>query len=133
MAEAGGERDDLFGRLRPQRLQGMGGVQAPRHPGGQPVAEQRLVGFAELLVAGQDPEQVPGVGQVAVVVVLTGADDRRGDVVAVARRDLHHQLAAEQLAHKLFEHDIGGEQQLAPIADRGQALDDLAGRLPLRR
>ena len=84
-------------------------------------------------VTGQQPEQVTGVGEVAVVVVLTGADDGRGDVVAVAGGDLHDELTAEQRADELLEDDVGGEQQFAPVPHRGELFDHLAGRLPLRR
>ena len=95
--EAGSEGDDLLGRLRPDRLQRARGVQAARHPGGQPARRAPCWPRRTVSSRVKQPEQVPGVGQIAVVVVLTGAHDRRGDVVAVAGGDLHHQLAAEQL------------------------------------
>ena len=53
---------------------------ASRHLGTQVashVENSVLIRLAVLLVAGQEPEQVSGVGEVAVVVVLTGAHDRR--------------------------------------------------------
>jgi len=58
---------------------------------------------------------------------------RSGDNARAAQYLDPRRSDAAELAHKLFEHDIGREQQLAPIADRGQALDNLARRLPLRR
>ena len=92
---------------------------APRHPGRQPLVHERLVVVGELLVVGQQLEHRLRVAQVALgVVVLAGADHGGGDEVAVARRRLLHQLAAEQLADQRLEDDVRGEDRLAPVVDR---------------
>jgi hypothetical protein len=59
------------------------------HPAGEPALRGRLVVRGELAVGGEQAEHRRGVAQVALgEVVLGGADDRRGDEVSAARRDL---------------------------------------------
>ena len=119
--------------LRPDRLQRAGRGDAPRHPGRQPPLHDRLVVVGELAVVGQQLEHRHGVAQVPLgEVVLLRADDRGGDEVAVARRRLLHQLAAEQLADQRLEDHVRGEDRLAPVVDPGQRLRDLADALPGR-
>src|SRR5512133_44878 len=85
--------------LRPQRLQLAGGDEAALGPGGQPALQDLLVVVGELAVAGEQLEHDLRVAQVPLrVVVLAGAEDGRGDEVAVVRCRVLHQLASEQLA-----------------------------------
>ena len=103
------------------------GTQVDIHP----ISSAQFVG--ELPVGGQQMEHRDGVAQVALgEVVLLGADHGRRHEVAVARRGVHHQVAAEQLAHQRLEHHVGREDRLAPVVDAGQLLGDLADALPGR-
>jgi hypothetical protein len=83
-------------------------------------------------VVGEHPEQHPRHLLLARGVGLAGAHDRRRHEVALRRRGLHDEARAEQLAHERLEHGHRGEHLLAPVADAGEALDQLARRLPDR-
>ena len=108
-------------------------LERARGPVRQPVLHDRLVVVGELAVVGEQLEHRRRVAQVALgEVVLGRADHRRGDEVAVARSGLLDQLAAEQLADERLEHDVRGEDRLAPVVDRGQPLGDVAHALPGR-
>ena len=56
----------------------------------------------------------------------------RGHEVALQRRGLHDEPAAEQLADERLEDDRRREEGLRPVADAGQLLDVLARALPDR-
>ena len=95
--------------------------------------EQFPVAVGELPVVGQQAEHRDGVAQVALgEVVLLGADHGRRHEVAVARRGVHHQVAAEQLTDQRLEHHVGREDGLAPVVDAGQLLGHLPHALPGR-
>ena len=109
------------------------GGDGPRHPGGQPLLQQPLVVVGELSVGGQQLEHRDRVPQVPLgEVVLLGADYRGRDEVAVARRGVLHQLAAEQLADQRLEDHVRREDRLAPVVDGGEPLRGLPDALPRR-
>ncbi len=126
------EAHRLLRGLGPDRLQRARRLDRDRRPLLQPALHDLLVRGAVLLVVGEHPEQAPGALLLARRVGLGGAEDRRRDEVALQRRDLHHEPAAEQLADQRLEHDRGGEERLRPVARRRQALDVLARLLPDR-
>ena len=98
----------------------------------EPALHRRLVRGAVLRVVGEHLEQRARAALLARRVGLAGAHDRRGHEVALRRGGLHHEARAEQLADQRLEDDRGGEERLRPVADAGQALDQLARRLPDR-
>ena len=77
-------------------------------------------------------EQFGRIAQIALVVVLAGADDAGRHVVPVGRRILEHEVAAEEFADERFKDDVGGEDRFGPILDRRQPFDVLANALPDR-
>ena len=91
-----------------------------------------LVGLAVLGVLGEHGEQRPRATLLARRVGLAGAHDRRRHEVALKRGDLHHEARAEELADERLEDHRQREDGLRPVADPGQALDQLTRRLPDR-
>ena len=108
------EAHDLLGHLRPDRLQLLRRREAHGHPLVQPALHDLLVGGAVLLVVGEHPEQRPRAALLAGAVGLAAAHDRRRDEVALRRRGVHDEPAAEQLADERLEDDRGREERLAP-------------------
>ena len=98
----------------------------------QPALHRLLVLGRVGLIVGEHAEQGACAPLLAGGVGLAGAHDRRRDEVALQGGGLHDEPAPEQLADELLEHDRGREQRLAPVADAGEALDQLARRLPDR-
>ena len=113
-------------------LQLAGRLDARRGPARQPFLHRGAILRAVRLVACEHAEQRTRPALLAGRVGLAGAHQRRGDVVAVQRRGLHDEAAAEQLAHQRLEDHGRGEERLRPVAHAGQPLDVLARRLPDR-
>src|SRR5271157_3729821 len=84
------------------------------------------------LVLRQHRTEFDRIGQIALVVALGGGDDRWGYEVVLRSRHLHHEAAAEQLAHQWLKYHVSGEILLQVIRGTHDRLDRATRALPDR-